>query len=182
MSATGDATQRAGAAAGAPSGSAPPRIYHLRSHHAVGPALAALGEAVGDWGGEWSARPGGGELSLPVQAGLRHGLLRGHAKVIPVADGCEIALGVASETWVLDRSAVLLLTMAAISGLAGVLWPFYPQLGRFVPIGLVLGITAWLAILSRLRHHGPAELLAEVEAALEGAGDAEAPPPPVSPQ
>jgi hypothetical protein len=161
---------------------AAPRVYRLRSPHPAEAVLAACVAAIDGWGGEWTARDGGGELRLPVQAGLRRGLASGRATASRSGGGCELALEIAGTTWWLDRSAVLLLTTAALAAAALVLWPFFPALAKLAPLGLVLGAGAWLVILARLRHEGPAELLAQVEKALEGRAAPAAPPPPVAPR
>ncbi|HEV8632208.1 MAG TPA: hypothetical protein VGV61_17975, partial [Thermoanaerobaculia bacterium] len=132
-------------------------------------ATAALGTAVTDWGGEWTSHGTSGDLRLPVRAGLRHGLLRGRATATGAVGGCELAVEIVEAEWELQRSAVMLLLTAAVTGLAGVLWPFFPPLAPLVPLGLVLGASAWLVILARLENRGPAELLVDVEAALEAA-------------
>ena len=157
------------------------REYRAETAAPPAAALAGLATAVDDWGGEWSSREGGGDLTLPVQAGLRHGLLRAHATAAARAGGCDIALVVDEERWALDRASVLLLAIAAVASLAAVLWPFVPAVEKVAPLGLVLGATAWLAVLARLRHRGPAELLAEVEATLGEGREPETPPAPIAP-
>jgi len=165
------APPRPGAEAGTISDSGPeppgaPRVYRLRSPHTAEALLSASAAAVEDWGGEWTTPERGGELTLPVQAGLRRGLARGRATAAPASGGSELALEVDATTWRLDRSAVLLLVIAALAALALVAWPFWPPLAKFAPLGLVLGASAWLVILARLRHEGPKEFLAQVEEAL----------------
>jgi len=138
-----------------------PGVHRLRTRATPEQALAALGELVEAWGGEWKAASG--ELVVPLQAGVRHGRSRGHARAVQQIVGSELVLEMQEAEWALDRSAVLMLVLAGASGIAGVLWPFYPPLATFVPIGLVLGASVWLVILSRLRNKGVAELLSEVE-------------------
>lgn len=163
-----------------------PRVYRLRSPHSVDRLLAACTTAVEDWGGEWTSHEQGGELRLPVQAGLRRGVVRGRATTSRNGAGSELSVEVADTAWRLDRSAVVLLVTAALAAVALVLWPFYPALAKLAPLGLVLGASVWLVILARLRHEGPAELLAQVESALEGPDiketDAEEPPMPITPR
>ena len=159
-----------------------PRVYTLRSPRSREAVLAALSSAVGEWGGEWTARENGGELKLPVHAGLRRGLLHGETIGRASAHGSEIELVVRSTSWWLDRSAVMLLLLAALSALAVVLWPFFPALAKWAPIGLVLGASVWLVILARLRHEGPIELMREVEAALDDGAQPKEPPTPIAPR
>jgi hypothetical protein len=153
---------------------ATPRVYRLATDVAPAAALSALARAVADWDGEWSGEAGGGALRLPVHAGLRHGLVRGRATAVQRGGGSELVVEIVAEEWALHRVAVALLVTSGVAALAVVLWPFFPALGSLVPLGLVLAVTAWLVILSRLRNQGPEELLAQVRAALataEGGGN-----------
>lgn len=164
-----------------------PRVYRLRSPHAAEKVLAACATAVEDWGGEWGAREGGGELKLPVHAGLRRGLAKARATAARsgTASGSELSLAVDDTHWWLDRSAVVLLVTAALAALALVLWPFFPALAKLAPLGLILGASVWLVVLARLRHAGPAELLAQVGEALEepvSEAKAAEPPRPIAPR
>jgi len=167
--------------------SAPPRVLRLQTSRDRAAALAAVTSTVEDWGGEWIAAGDGGELRLPVEAGLRRGFVRGRVAVTGASAGCELALEIVEERWWVHRVAVALLIGAAVPATAGVLWPFFPAVAPLVPLGLVLGAAAWLAILARLRHRGPAEFMAELEAAIDeprtGAeAAAEEPPPPIAPR
>lgn len=162
-----------------------PRVYRLRSPHTVEKVLAACATAVEDRGGEWTARENGGELRLPLHAGLRRGIANARATVARSGGGSELSIEVDETNWWLDRSAVVLLVTAAIAAVGLVLWPFFPALAKLAPLGLILGASVWLVILARLRHAGPVEFLAHVEEALkEPLNDAnvEAPPPPVKPR
>jgi hypothetical protein len=130
--------------------------------------LAAVEEVGGFWGAEWQRQGTGGELELPVQAGLRHGLLRVAVATAALdGGGTRLELRVVEQRWVLHRPAVGLLVVAGLGSLAAVAWPFLPALGGVVPLALVLAVGAWLGVLSRLRNRGLAELLAEVEERLE---------------
>jgi hypothetical protein len=148
----------------------PPQVVgrvHRVTIAATSNAVAdALRETVAEWGGTWNGDAAGGALTLPVQAGLRHGVLDGRATIAAVTGGSELALEIVGERWVLDRGSLVILVTAALASVAGVLWPFFPALARFAPLGLVLGVSAWLVVVSRLSHRGPAELLVEVAAAL----------------
>ena len=158
-----------------------PQVLRLHTARDRAAALAALASTVEDWGGEWTAGGVGGELRVPVEAGLRRGFVRARAAATAEGRGSELTVEVVEARWWVHRTAVALLLGAAVPALAGVLWPFYPALAPLVPLGLVLGAASWLAILARLRHRGPAELMAEVEAALAeptGGGPVEEEPPP----
>ena len=139
-------------------------------------ALAAVAAAAEEWGAEWEPRDAGGRLHLPVQAGLRHGRLDVAVAATPAAaGGVELAFDVAAAAWSIHRTAVGLLVIAGLGALATLLWPFVPALGPLAPMGLVLGVAAWLVVVSRLRHHGVAELLEDVADRLAPGADAGVP-------
>ena len=149
--------------------------HRLRTTADAPTALAAVADAAEAWGGSWELREGGGLLRLPVQAGLRHGELEvGVAATGLPAGGVELAFGVERAAWTVHRTAAGLLVMAALGALATLLWPFVPALGPLAPMGVVLAVAAWLVVLSRLRHHGLAELTEEVGERLEGPVEGEA--------
>jgi hypothetical protein len=143
-----------------------PGVQRRRTAAPAAATLATLGELVEAWGGEWNAETR--ELRLPLQAGVRHGWASGRAEASERIGGSDLVLRMEEPRWSVDRPAVLMLLMGAASGLCAVLWPFFPPLARFVPIGLVLGASVWLVVLSRLRHRGVVELLDDVEEALGG--------------
>lgn len=163
------------APAGAASGR--PQILRLQTTRDREAAIAAVASTVEDWSGEWTPAGDGGELRLPVEAGLRRGFVRGRVSAKAASGGSELALEIVEERWWVHRVAVALLLGAAIPAMAGVLWPFVPAVAPLVPLGLVLGAAAWLAILARLRHRGPAQFLSDLEGALEGPTTATASPP-----
>lgn len=172
--------------AGAASGTR--QVLRLQTTRDREAALAAVASTVEDWSGEWTAARDGGELRLPVEAGLRRGFVRGRVSATATSHGSELALEIIEERWWVHRVAVALLLGAAIPALAGVLWPFVPAVAPLVPLGLVLGTAAWLAILARLRHRGLTEFMADVEAALDASKDgsqaaaAETAPPSIAPR
>jgi len=164
-----------------------PQSFHLRSQRDCEAVLAALVTTVEDWQGEWIPGGQGGELRVPVEAGLRRGFVRARVSATSVDRGSELAIEVIESRWWVHRTAFALLLGAAIPAVAAVLWPFYPPIAPLVPLGLVLGAAAWLAILARLRHRGTAEFVAAVEATLNersigGAATVEETPPPVVPR
>lgn len=139
----------------------------LRSGSDPEAALAALAETAAEWEGEWEREGSGGRLALPVQGGLRHGVVQVQASAHAVAGGSELVLRTERADWHLRRSATLLLLVALLGAVAATLWPFVPALQSLPPLGLVLAVAAWLAVLTRLRHRSVAELLDEVGARLE---------------
>ena len=169
-------------------GAEPPLVFELRTERDLEKALAALAWTVEDWGGEWTASGNGGELRVPVEAGLRRGFVRARVTATATSRGSELTIEIVEARWWMHRVAVALLLGAAVPAMAGVLWPFVPAVAPLVPLGLVLAAAAWLAILARLRHRGTAEFLRDVETALEApttvatAAAEDAPPAPVSPR
>ena len=164
-----------------------PQIFRLRSPRDRDAALQALATTVEVWQGEWSPSGQGGELRVPVEAGLRRGFLHARVTATSAEGGSELAIAVIESRWWIHRTAFALLLGAAVPAIAGILWPFFPALAPLVPLGLVLAAASWLAILARLRHRGAAELVADVEATLQepspgAAATAEEPPPPVAPR
>ena len=163
-----------------PSGGVAGDRLTLRSRREPDAALDALGEATAEWGGEWERQGTGGRLALPVHGGLRQGVLQVQASAHAVEGGSELVLRVEQADWELRRSAALLLLVALLGAVAATLWPFVPALQPFPPLGLVVAVAAWLAVLTRLRHRSLRELLAEIEARLEE-GEAPTPTPEASP-
>ncbi|HVS02524.1 MAG TPA: hypothetical protein VMT16_07125 [Thermoanaerobaculia bacterium] len=142
----------------------------LRTHRRELPvppeaAAAAVEAELPHWGGSWQRQGLAGAFELPVQAGLRHGLLRGRLEAAPHPHGATVQVAVEEEIWRLHRPAAALLAAAAAAAVAGVLWPFFPWLAGLLPLALVLSLGAWFLVLTRLRHHGAEELLGAVEAA-----------------
>lgn len=164
------------AAASPAAGTAPARRLHTPAEPEL--ALAAVAEAAEDWGGSWERQGTGGRLRLPVQAGLRHGVLDVAVATAGAAGGgTEASFTEEAAAWRVHRPAAGLLFVALVGSLACVLWPFFPALVPLAPMGLVLGVGAWLVVLSRLRHQGLAELVEDVQGRLaeleegEGAGE-----------
>jgi hypothetical protein len=124
--------------------------------------LAELASVAELWGAEWQREGNGGRLDLPVQAGLRHGLLQIAATTTAVDGGTRLELAVHSQRWVLHKPATGMLVVAGLGSLAGVAWPFLPALTPVVPLALVLAVGAWLGVLSRLRNHNLPELVLEL--------------------
>lgn len=124
-------------------------------------ALAAVERAARAWGAEWSRQ--GGRLELPVSAGLRYGRVSARLWTEPAAEGTEVVLRVEERAYRLRSPAVAVLVIAAAGALTGMLWPFFPALIPFVPLGLVLAVGAWFLVLSRLTTSGPEDFLELVQ-------------------
>jgi hypothetical protein len=131
-------------------------------------ALRALGAAAEEWGADFApavmGRTGssGGELRLPVVAGLRRGLLSGPVAVAPAGRGSRLVFRPVAQDYYLETSAIALLSLAAAGALLTVAWPLFPLLLPVAPLGAVLAVGGWFLVLSRLRGRGPEEFLASV--------------------
>ncbi len=134
----------------------------------------AAREAIEAWGGDWTEEGDQDRVRIPVQAGLRHALAVGRLRVEPGDTSSRLELELEPISWRVHRPAVAVLVPATLAGVAVVFWPFFPSLGAFVPLGLLIGLGAWFLVVSRVQNRGPEELLATIEAILgEGRGRGE---------
>jgi hypothetical protein len=153
-----------------------PAEHAIELPHAPAEALRALGAAAEEWGADFApaaAGGPGGELRLPVVAGLRRGLLSGPVAVAPAGHGSRVVFRPAAQDYYLETSAVAMQLLAAAGALLSVSWPLFPRLLPVAPLGVVLAVGGWFLVLSRLRGKGPEEFLASV-ARHAGADDTEA--------
>jgi hypothetical protein len=123
--------------------------------------LEILRRAVDESGGAWRDDAGGEplEFALPTRAGIREGYTSLRPSLEPTATGCRLALQVAGETLEVDRAAAMVLLLGAVGGILVVIWPLHDALLALAPAGALLALVAWLLVASRLRSHGPEELL-----------------------
>jgi len=128
-------------------------------------AVAELAEA---WDAEWRGGIDGGELTLPVVYGLRHGVERGRIRLVRESAGRTRVEWTLEESLLeVRRPAVAVLAMAAVPLVGTLGWPFWPQLLPLVPFAAIAGLLAWWLVVSRLKSSGPEEFL--VELARDGA-------------
>ncbi|HYL06841.1 MAG TPA: hypothetical protein VE075_12420, partial [Thermoanaerobaculia bacterium] len=80
--------------------------------HAPRAALRAVGSAASEWGAEFEPGGEGGQLHLPVVAGLRRGLLSGPVVVEAAGEGSRVAFRPATQDYYLETSVIGLLVMA----------------------------------------------------------------------
>jgi hypothetical protein len=144
--------------------------------------LAAVASVADAWGAEW--RPGdgacGGELALPVIAGLRRGYVRGRVELYEGstpdgtsaagedADRRRLVLAVAERHDHVQSAAVMILLLSGFGAVLTVLWPFFPSLLPVAPFGAVLALGGWFLVVSRLHNSGPEDFLGEVRKRAEG--------------
>lgn len=123
-------------------------------------ALAAVAAVAAEWGAEWIPGDNGGQLRLPVIAGLRRGLLTGRVEVLPSRDdGTRLTLRAETAHWRVHGSAAAILVLGALGALPVILWPLRPEFLGLAPVGLVLMFLAWFMVISRLRTAGAVEFL-----------------------
>jgi hypothetical protein len=127
-------------------------------------ALAAVGRAAEEWGAEFQPGVSGGELHLPVVAGIRRGLVTGNVEVQPAGEGSRVVLRPEKSIYYVQTSSVAVLLLAVGGALLTMLWPFYPKLLPIAPFGAILALGGWFLVISRLRTSGPDEFLAAVAA------------------
>jgi len=138
--------------------------------------LAAVAAEAEAWGAEWEGHAGGGRLALPVLFGLRRGVVAGEIAVTPrpadpaTPESSQIAWHLLRSELHVHRPAVAILALAAAAGLGTLLWPFFPVLIKLVPAAILLSLSAWWLVVSRLRTAGPREFLDAVRARVEGQG------------
>jgi hypothetical protein len=130
--------------------------------HAPPAALRAVGSAASEWGAEFEPAGEGGQLHLPVAAGLRRGLLSGPVAVEAAGQGSRVVFRPVTEDYYLETSAIALLVVACAGALLTVAWPLFPQLLPGAPLGVVLAVAGWMLLAPRLRGKGPEEFLASV--------------------
>jgi hypothetical protein len=136
---------------------------------AVGPAEAqgAVCRAADEWGADFELLGAGGNLRLPVLQGLQRGLISGAVAIEAEGDGSRVVLIPAASEYAVNTPAFCLVLVAAIGAVLTVLWPLYPRLLPFAPLGAVLAIAGWFQV-SRQQKRGPEDFMRRVEAHAAG--------------
>lgn len=138
-------------------------------------ALEAVEEAAEAWGAAWTREGTGGDLALPILAGLHRGWVRARVASEPAGpERTELRLSVAERHEGIHVPAVFILLLSAAGAVLVTLWPFYPRLLPLAPFGALLALGGWFLVVSRLRSSGPEEFLELVEKVAESG-----PPPEV---
>ena len=121
--------------------------------------LDELAEAAELWQAHWRRDGTGGSLALPVDVGLKQGLLNGEISTSQNGKKVEVVYSVSDEQYRLRTPAVVVLLFGAAGGLLLVLAPVYPQLFRLVPAALLFSVAAWFLVASQIRTRGPQDFL-----------------------
>lgn len=146
----------------------------------VEPSLAAVEHAAELWGAVWRRSGTGGRLELPVQAGLRQGVVTATVSTEVVSgtgagngagdgadraadtdtgDSTTLVVRIESSDYHLQTGAVTILGIGGLGCLPLILWPLYPKLLALAPVSLILIVVAWLVVASRLQNSGVEEFL-----------------------
>jgi len=107
-----------------------------------------------------------------VIAGLRRGWVAGQLTVERAGDGSRLTYRVDQGEYKVQKSAAVILLVAALGAAVTIVAPLFPALLRLVPISIVLCLMAWFFVVARLRNSGPEEFFEDLAREL---GD-EAPP------
>jgi membrane protein implicated in regulation of membrane protease activity len=83
----------------------------------------------------------------------------GPLTVEPAGGGSVIEFAVEESHQTVNRPAFFVLFLGALGAGTTILWPLYPPLLAFAPVGVVLAVAAWLLVASRLRTSGPDDFL-----------------------
>jgi hypothetical protein len=131
----------------------------------VDPAAAqsAVCRAADEWGAEFEPRGRGGALRLPVLQGLQRGLISGAVAIDAERDGSRVVLVPAASEYSLNTPAFCVVLVAGVGAMLSVLWPLFPRLLPFAPLGAVLAIAGWFQV-SRQQKRGPEDFMRRVEA------------------
>jgi hypothetical protein len=127
-----------------------------------GEAQGAVCSAAHEWGAEFEPVAMGGRLRLPVLHGLRRGLVSAAVAIEVQGEGSRVELQPEASEQALNTPAFCLVLVAGVGAVLTVLWPLYPPLLPFAPLGAVLAIAGWFQI-SRLAKRGPEDFLRQVE-------------------
>ena len=139
--------------------------HTFESEHAPAEALRRIAETAAQWDGEWqpASEGHGGRLGLPVTAGIKRGWLAGELEVEKSDSGSRLVFKVDRGELKAERASVSVLVIGGLGGLVTIVAPFFPVLWPLVPIGLLLGFSAWFMVVARLRSAGPVEFFAQAE-------------------
>ncbi len=132
----------------------------------------ALDQAAGEWGGKWEAAGDGGELWIPVSAGLRRGYWSGSILVAASPSspgGVRLSVEPKDVRLRVNRGGAIIMLFGALGGVVAVVWPFFPSLLHLGPMAIVMAIAAWLLVSAHIRNSGLEEFLETVEA-IAGSG------------
>jgi len=133
--------------------------------------LDAIEEASHLWGGTWEPGGRGGEIELPVAAGVRRGRVAGELRATPEGGGTRLRFNVENSNYRLQGREIVVLLVGAISGLFLMVAPFVVPLWSLIPMAGLLLLLAWFLVVARLQNHSPPDFLLEVQAVAKSRDD-----------
>jgi hypothetical protein len=138
--------------------------------------LEAIVQTAGEWDARWQPGPESepGTLYLPIVAGLRRGVLEARVTTVQDASRVEVRVEPSREVLHLQANAVVILALSALGALTAVLWPFVPALQPLLPFAILIALSGWFLVVTRLRSSGVDEFFEAVGKALTARGDTEA--------
>ncbi|HEY4574460.1 MAG TPA: hypothetical protein VIJ26_10865, partial [Thermoanaerobaculia bacterium] len=77
-------------------------------------ALSALRKAAEEWGAELQEDGNGGQLHLPILAGLRRGLMSGPVEIRPAEGGSRVTFRPETSVYYVQTQAVAVLLLAVV--------------------------------------------------------------------
>jgi len=133
--------------------------YEVSTDVNVDEALAAVGRTAEAWGASWSRSGKAGELRLPVNSGVRAGIVSGRIEAASAGTGTRLVFKVDESHYETNKQAVALLVGGGLSGIVLMLWPFFPLLLGLAPVAIVMALISWFVVGSRIRYNGPQDFL-----------------------
>mgnify|MGYP001348954285 CR=1 FL=1 len=113
--------------------------------------LAGLEAAAELWGALFERNGLGGKIRIPVRAGIRRGVAEAIVRIESIEEAeSRLSLEVQSATYRLQIPLVVVLFVAALGGLAALLWPLFPKIQPLAPFGAILALSAWFLVITRL--------------------------------
>lgn len=123
----------------------------------------AIREAI-DAGFAEASGTGRRRLLVPVQAGIRSGVVELDWAAEAVRGGTRLRLEVVREVFRTSTAALTILAIGAAGGIMTIIWPLHPNLLGLAPLGALLALLAWLLVVSRLKSYGPEDFLSTIAA------------------
>jgi len=108
----------------------------------------------------------GGEIALPVAAGLRRGLVEADVNFEPTRTGCRVTLDVRAVAYRLNWTAFMILLFGGVSAVVLLLWPIFPPLLQLAPFAALMAFSSWFLVAARLRTSDPQDYLDDLAADL----------------
>ena len=137
--------------------------YEIELELTLEEALEALADGAEAWNGAWHGHGSGGQLTLPVAAGVRSGLVHGAVSVRSTGEGVHVLFHIERSDYSTNAAAVGILALGALGVLAMLAWPLLPGTSpNLAGSGFILILMAWLVVGRRLRHRSAADFLASL--------------------